>query len=1274
VAAPSPVGLRPVAQVGRFPDRPEKHVPLATSLARHDHRPPTTTGRRQLLVALVVGALLVGLVPLTTAERAAAEVDPCGPTGNPVACENAKPGNPPSEWELIAAGDDSIAGFPTEMSVVPGETVEFKISTDAPTYEIDLYRFGWYEGDGARHLDSVDPVLPPPAQPECLTEPDTGLVDCGNWSVSATWTVPPDAVSGVYAARLERPDTGGDNHILFIVRDDERPSDLVFQTSDTTWQAYNNWGGNSLYTGAPIGRAFKVSYNRPIRTRAGTPDGRDSFFGSEYPMLRWLERNGYDVSYITGIDTDRLGPEALLDHQVFLSVGHDEYWSGAQRDHVEAARDAGVHLAFFSGNEVYWKTRWESSIDGTGTPHRTLVSYKETRNHAKIDPSPEWTGTWRDPRFSPPSDGGRPENELTGTIFGVNCCTYEMRVPAEFGAMRLWRNTSIASLAPGTEAVLPHGTLGYEWDVDLDNGFRPPGLIRMSSTTVDVPELLVDWGSTVAPATATHQLVLHRAQSGALVFGAGTVQWSWGLDARHDGPSLPADPRMQQATVNLFADMGVQPATLQTDLVPTTASTDTQAPTTTITSPAPGTPLGNGQAVTVSGAAADPGGGVVGGVEVSLDGGQRWHPAEGTGTWTFTGQVRGQGAVDILARATDDSANLGQAAGVAVTVACPCTIFGEQDVPDVEALSDTGPVELGVRFRPDVDGYIGGVRFWRGPGNEGPHVGTLWSSDGVELASATFPPAEDTGWQEVQFGEPVAVTAGATYVASYHAPQGRYATTLDAFHPSTRTSTPPVQAVERTAAGSNGVFQYGPRQFPTASFGAPNYWVDVVFDTTSPPDVMPPFVTARTPLAGSSSVPATTTVTATFSEPIDPGTVTWSLADPEDTPVAATAGYDPDTRTATLSPTVPLEPATTYTATIADAQDLAGNPQATPDSWTFTTAAGPRPPGQCPCSLWDDTASPAVVTVADPAGVELGVRFRADTDGTVTGVRFYKGPDNAGPHAGSLWTDQGDLLARATFTQTTTQGWQEVTFDEPVDVDAGVTYVASYHAPQGHYSADPWFFLSNDVDNPPLFAPRAGTDTANGLYSYSTDPTFPTASVAANYWVDVVFQPAPAPSCPCSLFPADAVPEIETVDIDDPIEAGMRFVAAEPGVVTGVRFYKGPANPGPHTGSLWGPLGRRLAVVTFAQDGSTGWQEATFSQPVRIGAGLPYTVSYHAPEGGVSATFGWFIQPTTNGPLTAPANNVLAANGVYHLGSSARPTLGAWAANFWVDVVFVPDP
>jgi hypothetical protein len=235
--------------------------------------------------------------------------------------------------------------------------------------------------------------------------------------------------------------------------------------------------------------------------------------------------------------------------------------------------------------------------------------------------------------------------------------------------MRFWRNTSIANLATGSTATLTSDTLGYEWDEDLDNGFRPPGLIRMSTTTVVDAPVLQDYGSTYAPGTATHHLTLYRHGSDALVFGAGTIQWSWGLDSNHDRGSYPSDARMQQATVNLLADMNVQPATLQAGLVQATASSDTTAPSSTIITPTNGSTVQLGVQVTISGTAADSGGGVVGGVEVSVDGGLSWHPANDRASWSYSWVPATPGSVTVLSRAVDDSGNLETTgSGVNVTV------------------------------------------------------------------------------------------------------------------------------------------------------------------------------------------------------------------------------------------------------------------------------------------------------------------------------------------------------------------------------------------------------------------------------------------------------------------------------------------------------------------------------------------------------------------------------------------------------------------------------
>src|SRR3954454_489926 len=136
------------------------------------------------------------------------------------------------------------------MSVTPGQTIKFKIMTSAARHHLDILRLGYYQGLGARKV--APGLLPsaalPQTQPACQTSSSTGLVDCGNWGVSASWTVPADAVSGVYIAHLVRDDTGGESQIPFVVRGDAGHSDMVVQTSDESWAAYNAYGGNNLYS------------------------------------------------------------------------------------------------------------------------------------------------------------------------------------------------------------------------------------------------------------------------------------------------------------------------------------------------------------------------------------------------------------------------------------------------------------------------------------------------------------------------------------------------------------------------------------------------------------------------------------------------------------------------------------------------------------------------------------------------------------------------------------------------------------------------------------------------------------------------------------------------------------------------------------------------------------------------------------------------------------------------------------------------------------------
>ncbi|HEV3484160.1 MAG TPA: N,N-dimethylformamidase beta subunit family domain-containing protein, partial [Vicinamibacterales bacterium] len=738
-------------------------------------------------------------------------------------------------------------------------------------------------------------------------------------------------------------------------------SDLLFQTSDTTWQAYNDYGGASLYKSTlnPIGRAYAVSYNRPFVTRGVSGGGRESWlFAAEYPMIRWLEANGYDVSYTTGLDTDRRGAE-LLEHKVLLSVGHDEYWSATQRANVELARGRGVNLAFFSGNEIFWKTRWEGSI-ADGAPHRTLVSYKETRDNKKIDPSATWTGTWRDPRFSPPGDGGRPENALTGTLFTVNGPRNDyIRVSAEEGKLRFWRNTKVvANLVAGDFHDFADGILGYEWNEDVDNGFRPAGTIRLSTTTLNVDDRkLVDYGSTYNLGTATHSLTLYKHDNptptpDALVFSAGTVQWSWALDRLHDRGPTVADPDIQQATVNLLADMGVQPGSLSIGLTPATKSIDEVGPTSTLDPSVTGLVARSGAPVTIKGTAIDSGG-LVGGVEVSVDGGTSWHPATGRESWTYTWKPAAAGTATILTRATDDSGNLGpRSPAVSINIGaavCPCSIWDTSVVPREADSRDTNAVEVGVKFTADINGFITALRFYKSAANTGTHVGNLWTVGGQRLATVTFASETASGWQEARLDSPVQVFAGTTYIASYHAPLGHYARDLNYFQLTGANNEPLHSPVSRTT-DRNGVFVYSPvSTFPSEHFEATNYWVDVVFDTTVT-DTTPPQVLAVSPAAGATNLTLGTNVSASFNEPMAATSFdgNFLLRTSAGALVAATVSYDPVSRRATLTPEVPLAYATTYTATVSGAvTDAVGNRLGTEYAWSFSTEA----PVVCPCTI-----------------------------------------------------------------------------------------------------------------------------------------------------------------------------------------------------------------------------------------------------------------------------------------------------------------------------------
>jgi len=846
------------------------------------------------------------------------------------------------------------------------------------------------QADLGTNLTGIKQIAP-------ISNSTTGLVDCGNWTETpgANWTVPGGSVSGIYVAKLTRSagGGGGSSHITFIVRNDASTSPLYFKASDATWQAYNIYGGYSLYIGPGTqnGHAQKISYNRPFLTRSGGGGGgpqEDWFMNSEYPMIRFLEANGFDMSYTTDLDVARNyanNVNLLLNHKVILSVGHDEYWSKEVRNAFEDARAAGKHLAFFSGNESYWKTRWENSVDGSNTPFRTMVCYKEgslptpseKACFAKCDVTTnEWTGLWRDGCGYPGvTDACKPENALTGEI-SWDGTSGAMLVPDTYKNLRFWRNTPVATLPNGATATMTNNTLGYEFDWEQYEDSYPAGRVTMSSTLLD---------------GHIHKLSLYKDQvSKALVFGAGTVQWSWGLDAVHDRGSDPANLSMQQATINLLADMGVQPATIRSPLTIATQSTDNTPPASIITAPVNGSFVPANTSNTISGTASDVGG-IVAGVEISVDGGVTWAPATGTTNWTFVWTPTVPGPVTIKSRAFDDIGNLelpggsdGSANTINVDVVtgipptnCPCTIFnpalpspvGSPD-PSNQNFNDSVPgfpnvqaLTVGVVFRAAFDGTISAIRFFKPSKDIATHTETvqLWNLGGGLIGSGTVSDTVTSGhWVEIPLTTPAHISAGTAYVASYYSPLGFYSATGFGFQDSiVNGPLTGVQNFDPEGDGPNGLYVYNnaqttPPSYPINTFQAANYWVDVKY-TPDPlgPDNTPTLISFTSPADGATGFSVDGIVSVTFNEKINPVTVTGStvfLKDNTNSLIPATVTYSSTTRSATLVPSSQLSFLTTYTVTVKGGttgtriKDLAGNALAQDSVWTFTTSEPPAPP------------------------------------------------------------------------------------------------------------------------------------------------------------------------------------------------------------------------------------------------------------------------------------------------------------------------------------------
>jgi hypothetical protein len=482
--------------------------------------------------------LLQGLAAATLAPGAALAA---GPSRNPIPAENDRPGT--TDWQLTYTRVDprtkyrcrDIEGFASRASVRPGEAIDFFVSTDpAQKFVIDLYRLGHYQGKGGRHVLRLGPFAGK-AQP---TPPigEERLREC-KWEKCVTLKVPTDWVSGVYLGKLTGLGRRYQSYLIFIVRDD-RPADFVFQCSDNTWQAYNRWPDNySLYTndrkdGKVLVSGVRVSFDRPYGKYVQIFDnplsqGSGEFLLWEFPLAFWMEGLGYDVTYCSNTDV-HADPKSLTRAKGLLSVGHDEYWSREQFDHVLAAVKAGVNVAFLSGNTCCFVAPYGPS--SSGVPLRTIT---------------------RAGRYG----GIRPAERK-----------YMADLPVEA--------PNEATLI-GAQTVSPFNGSG-DWIVTkpdhwlfagtrMKKGERIPGLVgwEFHGEPADIPGLEVvaagpTWtgGEKRSHYTAT----VYPGPKGNVVFNAATIFWSQGLSAppghmppiSHNGRPHGPDERVQRITRNVL--------------------------------------------------------------------------------------------------------------------------------------------------------------------------------------------------------------------------------------------------------------------------------------------------------------------------------------------------------------------------------------------------------------------------------------------------------------------------------------------------------------------------------------------------------------------------------------------------------------------------------------------------------------------------------------------------------------------------------------------------
>ncbi|HEY5014452.1 MAG TPA: N,N-dimethylformamidase beta subunit family domain-containing protein [Acidimicrobiia bacterium] len=457
--------------------------------------------------------------------------------------ENARHGT--TAWEIAPGAGTAISGFANPGDAHTGQRVTLYVSTPAPRFRVEAYRMGYYAGAGARLVWRSGTMASKP-QPACPATPQTHMVSCDKWSPSLRIDITRAFVPGDYLLKL----VGAGNqqsYVPLIVWDPSSHAAYLVKNDVYTWQAWNPYGGYDFYAGigpCPPGvyplcsRARVVSFDRPYAYGSGAGD----FLGNEYPLVRFAEKHGLDVTYATDLTVEQ-HPNVLLAHRALLSLGHDECWSLHERLAAVAAEAHGVNIAFFAASPMLRHVRMQASPLGPG---RQEVGYRDSG--------------------ADPLDGHGDPREVTGNTWSSP--------PASWPEDSFVGATYSGYLTPGSTAdfVAADGSAWIFKNSGLTTGAVLPGLLRSDFDRLAIgphPANEQIFAHSPIPASATHRAAAGRVHSdmtyytdpasGAGVFDSGTNDWIPALGSYEACTTCLIDP-VGVVTGNLLAVLGRAPA------------------------------------------------------------------------------------------------------------------------------------------------------------------------------------------------------------------------------------------------------------------------------------------------------------------------------------------------------------------------------------------------------------------------------------------------------------------------------------------------------------------------------------------------------------------------------------------------------------------------------------------------------------------------------------------------------------------------------------------